>query len=51
VDFRRHSGTSGVTATLDQSMTCTFMDGHSKLVRFGQSMSIPGNLWTCREDD
>lgn len=51
VDARRHEGTSGIGAKPEQGTTCTFMDGHSKWVRLGQSINVPGNLWTCREDD
>lgn len=51
VDARRHNGTSGTAALPEQGTTCTFADGHSKWVRFGQSVNVPGNLWTCREDD
>jgi prepilin-type N-terminal cleavage/methylation domain-containing protein len=51
VDARRHNGSSGTAATPDLGTTCTFMDGHSKYIRFGQSINVPGNLWTCREDD
>jgi len=50
-DARRHAGTSGAAATPDQGTTCTFMDGHSKYVRLGQTVNVPGNLWTCRSDD
>jgi prepilin-type N-terminal cleavage/methylation domain-containing protein len=51
VDARRHAGTTGIIATPEQGTTCTFMDGHSKWVRLGQSVNVPGNMWTCREDD
>ena len=51
VDARRHQGTSGTAAQPDQGTTVTFMDGHSKWVRLGQTVNVPGNLWTCREDD
>ena len=50
-DARRHAGTSGIAALPAQGTTCTFMDGHSKWVRLGQSINVPGNLWTCRDDD
>ena len=49
VDGRRHMGNRANNP--GNTVNCMFMDGHSKFVNLAQSVKVPGNLWTIREDD
>ncbi len=49
VDGRRHMGNAANNP--QNSVNVMFMDGHSKFLNLAQSVRVPGNVWTVREND
>jgi len=49
-DSRRHANQSSSTDRTN-AMNVIFMDGHAKFTNFSQTVRVPGNQWTVREDD